>query len=119
VPYELKEAIGGEVVLVEAALHPRAPARVRLTARLPLLDPGPELLLEGVWRLVGRAREEVVTGRGREAGDDTDKLPWQVREVGLAEHALVPAAGLRDLGERGAVRLSALRAYAPRQVRLL
>jgi hypothetical protein len=93
VPYELKEAVGGEVVLVEAALYPRTPAR------LPLLDPGPELLLEGVRRLVGRAREEVVTGRGREAGDDADELPWQVREVGLAEHALVPAAGLRDLGE--------------------
>jgi hypothetical protein len=75
VPYELKEAVGGEVVLVEAAFYPRAPARVRLTARLPLLDPGPELLLEGVRRLVGRAREEVVTGRGREAGDDADKLP--------------------------------------------
>jgi hypothetical protein len=114
VPYELKEAVGGEVVLVEAALYLRAPACARLIARLPLLDLGPELLLEGVRRLVGRAREEVVTGRGREAGDDTDKLPWQVREVGLVEYALVLVAGLRDLGERGAVYLSALRAYAPR-----
>jgi hypothetical protein len=76
VPYELKEAVGGEVVLVEAALYPRAPARARLIACLLLLDLGPELLLEGVWRLVGRAREEVVTGRGREAGDDADKLLW-------------------------------------------
>jgi hypothetical protein len=73
--YELKEAVSGEVVLVEAALYPRTPARARLIARLLLLDPGPELLLEGIWRLVGRAREEVVTGRGREAGDNTDKLP--------------------------------------------
>jgi len=75
VPYELEEAVGGEVVLVEAALYPRAPACARLTARLLLLDLGPELLLEGVRRLVGRVCEEVVTGRGREAGDDTDELP--------------------------------------------
>jgi hypothetical protein len=76
VPYELKEAVSGEVVLVEAALYPYAPAHVRLIARLSLLDPGLELLLEGIWWLVGRAREEVVTGRGREAGDNINKLPW-------------------------------------------
>jgi hypothetical protein len=99
VPYELKEAISGEVVLVEATLYPRAPARACLTAHLPLLDPGLELLLEGVRQLVGRVCEEVVTGRGREAGDNTDELPWQVCEVGLAEHALVLVASLRDLGE--------------------
>ena len=73
--YKLEEAVSGEVILVEATLYPRTPAHVRLIARLPLLDLGPELLLEGVRRLVGRTREEVVTGRGREAGDDTDELP--------------------------------------------
>jgi hypothetical protein len=46
--YELKEAVGGEVVLIEAALYPCTPARTHLTARLPLLDPGLELLLEGI-----------------------------------------------------------------------
>jgi hypothetical protein len=46
--YELKEAVGGEVVLVEAALYPRAPARACLIARLLLLNLGLELLLEGV-----------------------------------------------------------------------
>jgi hypothetical protein len=75
VPYKLKEAISGEVVLVEATLYLRALARARLIARLLLLDLGLELLLEGVRQLVGRAREEVVTSRGREASDDADKLP--------------------------------------------
>jgi hypothetical protein len=46
--YKLKEAVGGEVVLVEAALYPYTPARAYLIARLPLLNLGPELLLEGV-----------------------------------------------------------------------
>jgi hypothetical protein len=118
-PHELKEAVGGEVVLVEPALRPAAAARARLKARLLLLDPRPELLLQRVRRLVSRAREKVVPRGRREAGHDAHKLPRQVREVGLAEHALVPAAGLRDLRERGAVRLGVLRAYPPRQVRLL
>jgi hypothetical protein len=76
VPYELKEAIGGEVVLVEATLYLRAPARACLIARLLLLNLGLELLLEGVRQLIGHVREEVVTSRGREASDDADKLPW-------------------------------------------
>jgi hypothetical protein len=68
---------------------------------------------------VGRACEEVVSARRREASDDPYKLPWQVREVGLAEHALVPAARLRDLGEGATVGLGVLRAYLTREVRLL
>ena len=67
---------------------------------------------------MGCAGQEVVARGPREASDDAHKLPRQVRKVRLAEHALVPAAGLRDLREGGAVRLSILRAYAPRQVRL-
>jgi hypothetical protein len=61
--YKLKEAVRGEVVLVEAALCLVAPARARLKARLPLLDPGLELLLQGGRGLVGRACEEVVSAR--------------------------------------------------------
>jgi hypothetical protein len=48
VPEELQEAVGGEVVLIEPALRPGAAASAHVKARLPLLDPGPELLLEGV-----------------------------------------------------------------------
>jgi hypothetical protein len=68
---------------------------------------------------VSYAREEVVTRGPREAGDDAHELPWQVRQVRLAEHALVPAARLRDLGEGGAIGLGVLCAHAPWQVRLL
>ena len=39
-------------------------------------------------------------------------------KVGLNEYALVPAARLRDLGERRAVGLGVLRAHAAREVRL-
>jgi hypothetical protein len=39
-------------------------------------------------------REEVVARGQREAGDDTHELARQVRQVGLAEDTLVPAAGL-------------------------
>jgi hypothetical protein len=46
--YELKEAVGGEVVLVEATLYPHIPARIHLIVRLSLLNLGLELLLEGV-----------------------------------------------------------------------
>ena len=43
--YKLKEAIRGEVILVEAALCLVALVRVRLKARLLLLNLGLELLL--------------------------------------------------------------------------
>ena len=46
--------------LEEAALCPAAAARARLEAGLSLLDSGPELLLQGVRWLMGRARKEVV-----------------------------------------------------------
>jgi hypothetical protein len=92
--HELKKAVCGEVVLVKATLCPRAPARARFKARLLLLDPRPELLLQVVRRLVRRAREEVVPCRGREASDDAHKLARQVCQVSLAQHALVPAASL-------------------------
>jgi hypothetical protein len=68
---------------------------------------------------VGRAREEVVSARRREASDNPHKLPRQVREVGLAKHALVPAARLRDLGKGATVGLGVLRAYLAREVCLL
>ena len=118
-PHELKEPVRSEVILVKATLCPGAPARACLKARLLLLDPGPELFLQVVRRLMGRAREEVVTRGRREAGDNTHKLARQMRQVGLAQHALVPAAGLRDLRERAAVGLGVLRANPPRQVCLL
>jgi hypothetical protein len=68
---------------------------------------------------VGRVCEEVVSARRREASDDPYKLPWQVREVGLVEHALVLAARLRDLGEGTTIGLGVLRTYLTREVRLL
>lgn len=118
-PYKLKEPVRGKVVLVKAALRLGAPAHARLKARLPLFDPRPKLLQQVVRRLVGCARKEVVARRGREAGDDVHKLARQVYQVGLAQHALVPVAGLQDLRERAAVRLCVLRADPPWQVRLL
>ena len=72
--YKLKEAVGGEVVLIKAALYPRVLACVYLIACLLLLDLGLELLLEDIRRLIGYACEEVVTSRGREASDNADKL---------------------------------------------
>jgi hypothetical protein len=75
VPYELKEAVSGEVVLVKATLRLVTPPRAGLKAWLPLLDPGLELLLEGVRGLVDRAGQEVVARCPREASDDAYKLP--------------------------------------------
>jgi len=46
--YELKEAVGGEVILVKAALYLCVLAYTRLIARLLLLNLGLELLLEGI-----------------------------------------------------------------------
>jgi hypothetical protein len=118
-PHELEEAVGGEVVLVKPALRLAAAARARLKAQLLFLDPRPKLLLQRVRRLVGRAREKVVPRGRREAGHDAHKLPRQVREVSLAKHALVLAAGLQDLRKQSAIYLSVLRAYPSRQVRFL
>jgi hypothetical protein len=50
-----------------------------LKARLPLLDPRLELLLEPIRRLVSRPREEVVARERLEASDDAHELAWQVR----------------------------------------
>jgi hypothetical protein len=99
VPHKLEEAVRGKVVLVQAALVLGLPAGTRLKACLPLLDPGPELLLEPVQWLVSCPREEVVARGWQEAGNDTHELARQVRQVGLAEDALVLVAGLRDLAE--------------------
>jgi hypothetical protein len=46
--YKLKEAVGGEVILVKATLYPYIPVCVCLIARLLLLNLGLELLLEGI-----------------------------------------------------------------------
>jgi hypothetical protein len=46
--YKLKEAVSSKVILVKAALYSRIPACVCLIARLLLLNPGLELLLEGI-----------------------------------------------------------------------
>ena len=64
-------------------------------------------------------REKVIPCGGKEAGDDAYKLARQVRQIGLAQYALVLAAGLRNLRERAAVRLCVLRADLARQVCLL
>jgi hypothetical protein len=62
--------------------------------------------------------EEVVARGQREAGNDVYELARQVRQVGLAEDALVPAAGLRDLAERRAPDLGLLSTLCLWQVRL-
>jgi len=73
--YELEEAVGGEVVLIEATLRLVVPLYAGLKARLTLLDPWPELFLEGVRGLIGRAGQEIVAHCLREAGDDVYELP--------------------------------------------
>jgi hypothetical protein len=60
---------------------------------------------------MGGLGQEVVAGGGREACDDPHKLPWQVRQVGLAEDALVPPASLGDLGQGASMGLSILGPY--------
>jgi hypothetical protein len=55
VPYELKKAVISEVVLIEPTLCLAITARACLKARLPFLNLGLELLLQGIQRLVGYA----------------------------------------------------------------
>ena len=68
---------------------------------------------------MGCTYEEIVSWRRRETGDDTYELTRQVCKIGLAKYALVPTAGLRNLGERRTVGFYVLGAYPAREMYLL